>query len=243
MNYSFKPGWKVSVGFMVVLGLFVNLGLWQLRRADEKKALIAARELRSQDEPLRLTGGAETRPDELRYRRVQVTGDYDADHQFLLDNQVHDQQPGYHVLTPLRIAGGSRAVLVNRGWVPLGVDRAELPDIRIRNRHVQFSGLADHFPEVGLRLKGAEIPGPGWPSVVQVPEPERLAERLGYPVLPYQVLLDSSEEEGYVRVWREIRLAPEKNQGYALQWFLFAAVAAILYIRYGLRAGSRITGP
>lgn len=227
---------------MVVLGLFVSLGLWQLRRADEKKALIAARELRSQDEPLRLTG-TETCPDELRYRRVQVTGDYDADHQFLLDNQVHDQQPGYHVLTPLRIAGGSRAVLVNRGWVPLGVNRAELPDIRIRNRHVQVSGLADHFPEVGLRLKGAEIPGPGWPSVVQVPEPERLAERLGYPVLPYQVLLDSSEKEGYVRVWRETRLAPEKNQGYALQWFLFAAVAAILYIRYGLRAGSRITGP
>jgi surfeit locus 1 family protein len=241
-NYNFKPGWKVSVAFIAVLVLFIGLGCWQLQRAAEKKALMAARELRSQEPPLRLTG-AEADPDGLRYHRVQVTGDYDSEHQFLVDNQVHDSQPGYHVLTPLRISGSNKAVLVNRGWVPLGARRTELPEISIRNVHVQVSGAIDHFHRTGLTLEGAEVPGPGWPSVVQWPVPERLAERLGYPLLPYQVLLDPSESGGYVRVWHEARLAPEKNQGYALQWFLFAAVAAILYVRYGLKAGSKAITP
>jgi surfeit locus 1 family protein len=222
------------------LALFISLGIWQIQRADEKRALMEARESRVQETPVRLSG-QESSLDDLRYRRVIVAGEYDAAHQFLLDNQLHDRQPGYDVLTPLRISGSDKAVLVNRGWIPLGADRTRRPDVSLRKTSVSVSGVADRFPGVGFRLKGAEIPGPGWPSVVQLAEPERLAERLGYPVLPYQVLLDPSAEEGYVRAWRETRLDPGKNLGYALQWFLFATVAAILYIRHGLKAGSRTT--
>jgi surfeit locus 1 family protein len=237
-DYSFKPGWKASLGFLAVFALFVNLGFWQLHRADEKKALLEAREERGRDGPVQLRG-VEARAEDLRYRRVVVAGEYDPDHQFLVDNQVHDQQPGYLVLTPLRIAGSGTAVLVNRGWVPLGADRTQKPDISLKTRETHVAGVADYLPRVGFKLQGAEIPGPGWPSVVQVPEPERLAERLGYPVLPYQVLLDPAAPEGYVRAWREVSPDPGKNRGYALQWFLFAAVAAVLYVRHGLKAGSR----
>ncbi|MGZ8216508.1 SURF1 family protein [Methylomagnum sp.] len=241
-DYSFKPHWKASLGFLAVLAVFVNLGLWQLRRADEKTALMDARELRGQDAPVRLSG-AEASPDDLRYRRVVVSGEYDAAHQFLVDNQIHEQRPGYHVLTPLRLEGGNAAVLVNRGWVPVGADRTRLPAVALQATHAEISGVADHFPGVGLKLKGAEIPAPGWPAVVQLPEPAPLAERLGYPVLPYQVLLDPSADEGYVRAWREVRLTPEKNRGYALQWFLFALVATIIYLRHGLKAGSKAPTP
>lgn len=239
-DYSFKPGWKASLGFLAIFALFVNLGVWQVHRAGEKQALMESREQRGRDAPVRL-GGAETRAEDLRYRRVMVSGEYDPDHQFLVDNQVHGQQPGYLVLTPLRIAGSSSAVLVNRGWVPLGADRAQKPDIGLKTREAHIAGVADYFPRVGFKLQGAEIPGPGWPSLVQVPEPDRLGERLGYPVLPYQVLLDPAAPEGYVRAWHEVPLDPGKNQGYALQWFLFATIAAFVYIRHGLKAGSRNT--
>lgn len=225
----------------MVFVLFVNLGLWQLRRADEKTALMAARDLRGQDAPVQLTSTA-ANPDDLRYRRVVVSGEYDVEHQFLVDNQVHGQQPGYHVLTPLRLDGGA-AVLVNRGWIPMGTDRSQRPAVGIQTARVQISGVADRFPGVGFKLKGADIPASGWPSVVQLPEPARLAERLGYPVLPYQVLLDPSADEGYIRAWREVRLTPEKNRGYALQWFLFAAVITVIYLRHGLTAGSKTTTP
>ncbi len=238
-NYSFKPGWGISVVFLLVATLFVNLGFWQLRRAEEKQGLMDLREARNQDDPVRLDG-AVADLETLRYRRVAVAGQYDAAHQFLLDNRHHGQQPGYEVLTPLRIAGAGTAVLVNRGWVPLGADRNHLPDLGLAAPvDVRLTGVVEHFPGVGFKLRGAEVPGPGWPSVVQVAEPERLAERLGYKLLPYQVLLDETAGEGYVRAWRENRQTPEKNQGYALQRFMFALVAALLYARHGLKAGAR----
>lgn len=241
-HYSFKPGWGWSLVFLVVFALFIRLGMWQVHRADEKKALQEAQEQRVRDEPVALRGD-ESSPDDLRYRRVLVAGEYDAAHQFLLDNQVHAQSPGYHVLTPLRITGSDRAVLVNRGWIPWGAERTHLPDLALRETVVRISGMADRFPGVGLRLRGAEIPAPGWPSLVQVAEPERLAERLGYKILPYQVLLDDTAGEGYVRAWHETRLTPEKNLGYALQWFLFAAVAAAFYLWHGLKAGAPAETP
>jgi surfeit locus 1 family protein len=234
-HYSFKPGWKMSLGFLVAFALFLRLGFWQIDRGQQRQALVDIRAERHRDAPLVLDG-REPDPDELRYRRVTVTGEYDPAHQFILDNQVHRQQPGYYVLTPLRIAGGNTAVLVNRGWRPWGPDRKPPADLALRETSVRLTGTLDRFPRVGLKLEGADRPAPGWPSVVQVAEPARLAERLGFPVLPVQVLLDETASEGFVRAWHEVPLDPGKNYGYALQWFLFAAVAASLYLWFGFKS-------
>jgi surfeit locus 1 family protein len=234
-DYSFKPGWRAWALFLTAFLLFVRLGFWQLHRADEKRALMESRELRAREEPLRLTGTEAGDPADLRFRPVVAAGRYDSDHQFLVDNQVHNQQPGYHVLTPLRLAGGGAAVLVNRGWVPLGKSRSDLPALAIDRTEVEINGAVDNFQGVGLKLAGADVPTPGWPAVVAAPDPARLAQRLGYPVLPYQVLLAPAADQGFVRAWREARLDYGKNQGYALQWFLFSGVAAVLFVRHGLK--------
>lgn len=237
-DYSFKPGLTASLIAIMVLPLFISLGVWQLHRADEKTNLIELQQQRMQDEPL-ILDAEQPGLEDIRYRRVVVSGEYDADHQFLLDNQVHQQSPGYYVLTPLRIKGSETAVLVNRGWVPMGSSRAELPDVRIRQTSVQISGMVDRFPGVGLRLEGAEIPTAGWPAVVQVVDPARIGERLGYPVRSYQVLADDTAAEAYTRAWKQTRLDPGKNLGYALQWFLFALVALVLYVRHGMKARTK----
>lgn len=224
---------------MAALSLFISLGVWQLHRADETSNLIELQQQRTLDEPL-ILNAEQQGLDDIRYRRVVVSGEYDADHQFLLDNQVHRQNPGYHVLTPLRIKGSDTAVLVNRGWVPIGASRAELPDVSIRQASVRITGMVDRFPGVGLRLEGAEIPSAGWPAVVQLIDLAHIGERLGYPVLSYQVLADDTAAEAYTRAWKETRLDPSKNLGYALQWFLFALVALVLYVRHGLKARTNV---
>ena len=214
--------------------LFVSLGVWQLHRADEKTSLMEQRE-RRQSEPVLRGGGLEWASEENRYRRVELTGELDAAHQFLLDNQINQQQAGYHVLTPLRIEGTDAAVLVNRGWVPVGKDRARLPDPAIDQTKIHVTALIDRFPGVGFKLAGAEIPAPGWPAVTQLLDAQRLSERLGYRLLPYQVLLPAGEPEGYVRDWKQASLDPGKNRGYALQWFSFALVLSFLYVWYGFK--------
>lgn len=232
-NYRFRPTWLPTLATLLLLPVFVSLGLWQLHRADEKIALMNQREGRQSQPALR---GAEAFTSEAgRYRRVELAGEFDAAHQFLLDNQVFNQQAGYLVLTPLRIAGTQEAVLVNRGWVPVGADRRHLPEVALNQTKVQVNGLIDHYPGVGFKLKGAEIPSPGWPSVVQWLDAGRLSERLGYRLLPYQVLLAPDEPGGYARDWKQASLNPEKNQGYALQWFSFASVLAVLYVWLGFK--------
>jgi surfeit locus 1 family protein len=243
LSYRFKPSLKAALLFGIAFPLFISLGFWQLHRAGEKTAINALREFRATEPVMRL--GPEPPPelDDLRYRPIFAEGEYDTAHQFLLDNQLQGQAPGYHVLTPLRLTGSKRAVLVNRGWVPMGANRAELPDIGpLPQGPVRVTGTLDALHRVGFRLKGAELPADGWPSVVQLPEADRLAERLGYPLLPYQVLLDPFAEGGYSRMWQAAPLDSGKNRGYALQWFLFAAVAAFFFIRHAFRRGAGVEG-
>jgi surfeit locus 1 family protein len=72
-------------------------------------------------------------------------------------------------------------------------------------------------------------------AVVQFPTAEELAQRLGEPVLDYQLLLDPEEPDGFVREWRAPGVAPERNLSYAGQWWLFAtgafAAAVVLTVR------------
>lgn len=232
-RHRFRPGWAPTAAVAVLLPVFVSLGFWQLRRADEKTELMRQREAR-QGEPALSAAGAFAGGDR-RYRRVELDGEFDADHQFLLDNQIYNQQAGYHVLTPLRIAGTGEAVLVNRGWVAVGADRRRLPEVAPGQTRVHLVGMVDHFPGVGFKLKGAEIPAPGWPAVVQLLDAGPLSERLGYRLLPYQVLLAPDQPGGYARDWRQADLNPGKNRGYALQWFSFAAVLSVLYLWLGFK--------
>jgi surfeit locus 1 family protein len=236
-KYTFKPRLVATVCLLVLFPLFIALGVWQLHRADEKRAIMALRERNGAEPPVLLMGKAEA-ADADRYRQVQAFGEYDVDHQFLLDNQIFNQQAGYWVMTPLRLADSDAAVLVNRGWVPVGSDRSRLPQLGVSSPYVRITGLIDHFPGVGYKLKGAEIPGSGWPSVVQMLDAGQLSARLGYRLLPYQVLLAPDQPQGYARSWRPPDLNPGKNQGYALQWFSFAAVLVILYIGYGIKSRS-----
>jgi surfeit locus 1 family protein len=216
------------------LPVFLALGFWQIHRSEEKQALMDQREQRAQEPSVRL-GSAPLPMPESRYRRVEAEGEYDAERQFLLDNQVSQGQAGYQVLTPLRLSASGPAVLVNRGWMPLGLDRQTLPKLDIAQAKVQIQGVIDLFPGVGFKLRGAEIPAPGWPAVTQVLDVGQLSERLGYRLAPYQVLLAPDQAQGYLRDWRQASFHPEKSRGYALQWFSFALALAILYVWHGFK--------
>jgi surfeit locus 1 family protein len=241
-HYSFKPSAVTVIAVALAVPLFCGLGFWQIERAEQKAAL---QELlsRRQREPLLALTPEQEAVDPIRYRRVQVDGTYDAEHQFLLDNQVHDGQAGYHVLTPLRFPHSQWAVLVNRGWIALDSDRSRLPAVPIAADRVSVTGMVERFPSVAWKLSGAEVPAPGWPARVQVLEREPLEQRLGYRLLPYQVLLDATMPNGYVREWKPAHVDAAKNRGYAMQWFSFAVLAAALFLWHGFRRVAAVPGP
>lgn len=235
-NYSFKPGWFASLACLILSLSFAGLGCWQLQRADEKTVLMQMRIERMAAPPLPLSA-LTVLTGQDRFRRIEVTGLYDVDHPFLLDNQVYRQQAGYHVLLPLSIDNGSRHILINQGWIPAGPKRDTLPTLTKPVAAVTVTGILDHFPQPALKLSGGEIPTPGWPARLLRLEAPALTTRLGYPLSPYQVLLDETQADGYLRDWKPPDLAPEKNRGYALQWFLFALTTVIIYSWHGFKRG------
>ena len=223
--------------YLCLLPLLITLGIWQLGRSEEKRLFLEKQEQgMASSEILLLSTAIQDDADALRYKKVQVTGHYDLAHQFLLDNQISAGKPGYFVLTPFILQGEAKAVLVNRGWVPLNQDRSVLPDIQLKNQQTTVSGRINRFPSVGIKLAGAEIPSAGWPSVLQVIDTQVLEKKLTYPLFPFQIELDQDLPEGFKREWKTTTIMlPEQHTAYALQWFALAFTLTLLFIWYSFK--------
>jgi surfeit locus 1 family protein len=223
------------IAYLCLLPILLALGVWQLNRAEEKRVLISLKQQRQSTEILILSTTLPDTPEAHLYKPIQAIGHYDTDHQYLLDNQVNKGRAGYFVLTPFMLKNKNKAVLVNRGWLPLGKSRSDLPDIPVDSREITLNGRINCFPTVGLKLAGAEIPTDSWPAIVQVVDTQVLAKKLGYPLLGFQVELDKQADDGFTREWHEtLAMTPEKHIGYAVQWFLLALTLTVLFVKYGI---------
>lgn len=221
-----------TVVVLCVLPVLLALGFWQLDRAQEKKAYLELLKRNNAAETITLPASVDA-IDSLKYRMVKAIGYYDANHQFLVDNQINGGKPGYFVLTPFKLKDSEIGVLVNRGWIPLTKDRSELPDISIKVMQAMVKGRINSFPSVGIKLPGADKPTAGWPSIVQVVDSDILAKVLGYPLYGFMIELDKNLPEGYKRDWRELAIMPpEQHIAYAVQWFGLAVTLALLFIWY-----------
>ena len=171
-----------------------------------------------------------------RFARVAVTGRLDTHRQLLLDNRVQDGKAGYDVLLPLALADG-RLLLIDRGWIPFGVTRAQLPDVSLDvPPDVTLIGRIDHLPAAGLSLgRAPPAPGDAWPKVTSFPGSADLDAAYGRHVEPFLLLLDPGQPFGFERHWTPPGLPPERHWGYAFQWWSFAVLAVILWFYTALK--------
>ncbi len=230
-EFVFRPALIPSLVTLFFMALLLSLGFWQLDRAKQKDVL--QQRFKTQlTAPYTEVAQVPLNDPVSRYRKVTSQGRYDAEHQILLDNQIHQGRAGYHVFTPLRGIRETKAILVNRGWVPLGASRQQLPAISIDEANTVVKGRVSQPANPGLRLDGP-LPSPEdrWPRVVQYLDYDQLAQQLGYPLEPAVILLDPAMEEGYLRAWRPTfgGLGPARHRGYAVQWFSLAAALIIIY--------------
>ena len=230
-----------TLAYLCLLPLLITLGIWQLGRSEEKRLFLKQQEQGlASSEIIQLSTAIVDNVDALRYKKVQVTGHYDHAHQFLIDNQISAGKVGYFVLTPFVLQGETKAVLVNRGWVPLDKNRSVLPDVQIKNEEAIVKGRINLFPGVGIKLAGAEIPTEGWPSVVQVIDSQVLAKKLAYSLFPFQIELDKDLPEGFKREWQTTTvMLPEQHTAYAMQWFALAFTLTLLFIGYSFKRNDK----
>ena len=84
----------------VAVTVFVLAGNWQRERLVQKEAQREQLAAAVTMPPVALPRDVGSWP-AWRYRKVELTGRYDATRQILLDNRVHAGRVGYHVVTPV----------------------------------------------------------------------------------------------------------------------------------------------
>jgi len=216
--------WAAAV---LLIAFFVRLGLWQLDRAAEKRAIIATAAAAPE---LRWPIGSGQPP---RFAHLRITGRFDPERHLLLDNQVLGGRHGVHVLTPL-ITPGGRLILVNRGWLPLHADR-RLPAISTPAGEITITGRVNHWPTVGIQLGPADRLRPDrWPQRVTYLEPGAVTAAYSAALPDWLLQLEAAAPGGFAGrdAWPVVNFGPQRHLAYALTWFTLAMT--VLAVSAGL---------
>lgn len=219
----------------------VLLGLWQLRRLDDKRGHNALVESR-QDEPAvpvtdLLPADAAVDDDVVDralYRSVTARGTYVDDDTVVVEHRTFNGAPGAWVLTPLLLDGGT-AVVVNRGFI--GFDReGEISPPPAPSGPVEVTGLI--FPSQQRGTFGATDPDGEDLGVLARADLDRYEAQLDYDLLPAYVQRETSTPPEAAAAEGAQELVPLEGPdldegphlGYAVQWFIFTTIAAGGYV-------------
>ncbi|MFN3826063.1 MAG: SURF1 family protein [Micavibrio sp.] len=214
------------------LVVLCGLGHWQMQRLAWKTDLIAKFEKEYARDPL-------ANPlDELALNEIarqspalmygSLRGRFHHDLEILIGPRTHDDQPGYHVITPFSIVGGNGRVLVNRGWVPL--EKAN-PLSRIEGQTegvLTLTGIA-RLPDKANHFTPENNPQDHvWYSV----DSQAIAMAVNMPSFPAVVFYAETQQPPYSGIWpimAPTRTMPRNNHlQYAIFWFGMAGVLVIL---------------
>ena len=232
-KWCFCPKLLTSLITILLMYLFVSLGFWQLDRAEQKKSLFTQFENRRSAEAINFNLDKNNKLDKasLVWRKLEASGEFINEFQFLLDNRVHEGQAGYYVYTPFKLSNSDKTVLINRGWLPSGMDRAIIPEILITEGVISIYGLVKEFPKTGVLLKETK-PEKLKDNIYRVQNInlEKVEALSKSNLLPYVIRLEPESDHGYLKSWSVPGSDEYMHKGYAFQWFAFALVLTGLYL-------------
>ena len=218
---------------------FVSLGLWQLRRLDERKRFNETLLSRTSEPVVPF----EALPSDLSvvpYRRITATGIFETDDEILIVGRSRNTLAGHELVTPLRLADGS-VLLVDRGWVPLDVDDPPVDLAAPPAGELEVTGVL--FPSQERGLFGPRHPPTGVLTRMHRIEISRIAEQLDGEVQPWYLLLESQDpptQGTYPQSLDLPSLSEGPHRSYALQWFAFALIGLVTYAAVLIKESKRV---
>lgn len=234
-----QPKWIIATLVVTALAaVFVRLGFWQLDRLEERRVMNEVGAERVGAEPVglsELVAGVEGDLESIRFRRVEVSGVFAPGDEVLIRSQVELGQAGFHVITPL-LQDDRRAVLINRGWVPLTMDTPPVDASPPSGRQLIEGWVQLSQPRPSL---GPED-GPGEQRVFNRVDIGRIADQIPYDLAPvYVVEVGERGDELPVSVGTPGFEGEGPHLAYAIQWFGFAAVGVVGFYFLMRRKGPR----
>ncbi|MFI5707752.1 SURF1 family protein [Kribbella sp. NPDC051620] len=216
---------------LLLSGVCVELGRWQLHRLDARKARneVTRTNLAAPAAPLsEIVGPQRVIGEQHDWRTAVVTGRYDAAKQVVMRYRNINDRPGFEIVTPLLLSDGS-AVLVDRGFLPKqGGELAPSSIPAAPSGEVTVTGRLRRSERGGHTNGGT--PDNGTARLINGPD--------------FAPVLGLTLYDGYLTVEQQVPAAdpafgglpgPEIDDGphffYALQWFFFAllAIGGLIY--------------
>jgi surfeit locus 1 family protein len=227
-RFLYSPRW-IAFHLIVVAAVvaMVNLGFWQLRRLDERRDFNATVEARYDAPPVdldTLLDEAGDNLDAVEWRPVRITGEFVDNGDVRIVNRSQNGQAGDNIVSPFRLDGG-RVIVVNRGFVPLGVEEIEPEPVgevtvvgRVHPSDVRRRGqLTDR--ESGVLTEAQRV------------DLDRLAPQMpDGELVPLYVDQFEPPTGGYPQPVAAPELSEKNHLSYAGQWFIFAACAVIGWV-------------
>ncbi len=220
----FTPRWiLIHLGVALLIFTMINLGMWQLRRLDEKRTLNSAVAKRTELPVVALSTDNVSSLGE--WQRVSLEGSYISNKSVTIVNRSNNGTAGYNSAVPFRTEFGA-VVLVNRGFVPLTIKSPTPPAgqltlvgyLRTSQSRSALGAVdssdpsATEFQRFDIPLIMKHVEAEPFPMYVQ------LIKELPDPLqdLPTKVALPEPSEGSHM--------------SYAAQWFFFSSVALAAWI-------------
>ena len=205
--------------FALAFLLLIQLGLWQLKRAEQKTMILQSFEQnQALSEQLGIT-------DIKPFSRVHVEGAAQLP-MLYLDNQFYQHQLGYHVLCILQLKE-NQYVLADLGWIKAGQSRNMRP-VEARPLRQNWQGYAYFPPKKPLAL-GQWLEHVSSKSlVIESLDLEAIEAYFAIKLVPW--VLRVNEEPIYEANWPLVSVLPSRHHAYALQWFSMAAILGLIFL-------------
>ncbi|MBP3043181.1 SURF1 family protein [Arthrobacter jiangjiafuii] len=211
-------GWLALV--CALSAICVMLGSWQMDRRDAIREDIGnvVNNYDADPVPFEEAAGLFDSYDPSReWTPVEMTGVYDTQNQRIVRNRPLSGRAGYEVVVPLKLSDGT-AVVINRGWLPIGNDEAGRPDTVPAAPSGEVTVVARIKPAEPALDRGAPE---GQLASIDL---ARYQDEVGYELVQGAYGLMATEDPAPAEV-PEAAPKPSVDEGphlsYAMQWYAF----------------------
>ncbi|WNO09192.1 SURF1 family protein [Teredinibacter sp. KSP-S5-2] len=225
-TFQFVFNWKITVFAICMLPILIRLGFWQLSRAEEKETLL---EVWAEQQALPAIEWRLGMDEQNKYRRIRTTGEFDASRYWLIEGKHLNGKLGFDVVMPFRIKDSDNWILVNRGWLPAGQYREQLPEFTTPSGILSISGQWSIPSDLTLVDEVTDLTQT-WPKKVLEVDTELMSKQLHSNLENRILLVDEDNASALAVNWITVNTSPAKHYGYAVQWFAMAVALCILWL-------------
>jgi len=229
---------KTALGyllFIVSLAILFTLGLWQLNRGLEKASIAKQTSEGSNSAPLSVDQRIAWQ--DVTYRRAALSGTWRYEKTLLLENRLHQGQPGYEVLVPFELAEDQQWMLVNRGWIHKQSIEAGEVNADLLSQAVEVPPVGQlYLPQKGFTLGQSVVRPLTQPLRFLYYDFSALSEVIEHDLMPAVLVLEAGHEASFKQIWKAGTISAERHYAYTAQWWGLAITLLIFGLVWRRRA-------